>query len=69
MNIPFGIPAANKQNPILMEYPVTLPDDMFVLRTKHKLISSIYATSKIKEEGLTYYYYCFYCYYYCYYYY
>ena len=30
MNIPLGIPAANKQNPILMEYPVTLPDDMFV---------------------------------------
>ena len=60
MNIPLSIPAATKHSSILMEYPVTLPDDTFVLGTKYKLISYIYATSKIKEESLTYYY----CYYY-----
>ena len=54
--IPLGIPAANKQTPILMsmEYPVTLPDHTFVVASKHKLIPSIFASREIKESGLTY---------------
>ena len=53
-HIPLGIPAANKQSPILiaMEYPVILPDHNFVVSTKHKLIISVYATREIKEDGL-----------------
>lgn len=55
-HIPLGIPAANKQSPILMtmEYPVTLPDHTFVVATKHKLIPSIYASREIKADGLSY---------------
>ena len=54
-HIPMGIPAANKQSPILMtmEYPVTLPDHTFVVATKHKLIPSVYASREIKVVGLT----------------
>ena len=54
--IPLGIPAANKQSPILMcmEYPVTLPDHTFVVASKHMLIPSIYASREIKPSGLTY---------------
>ena len=54
--IPLGIPAANKQSPILMnmEYPVTLPDHTFVVASKHKLIPSIYVSMEIKDDGLTY---------------
>ena len=45
-----GVPAANKQSPILvtMEYPVTLSDHKFVVATKHKLIPSVYASQKKK---------------------
>ena len=55
-HIPMGIPAANKQSPILMtmEYPVTLPDHTFVVASKHKLIPSIYASREIKSDGLSY---------------
>ena len=55
-HIPLGIPAANKQSPIhmTMEYPVILPDHIFVVSTKHELIPSVYATRKIKKDGLTY---------------
>lgn len=37
-HIPLGIPAANKQCPILMtmEYSVTLRDHMFVVATRRK---------------------------------
>ena len=54
--IPLGIPAANKQSPILMcmEYPVKLPDHTFVVSTKHKLIPSVYATREIKDKTLSY---------------
>ena len=55
-HIPFGIPPANKQSPILMtmEYPVILPAHTFVVSTKHKLIPSVYETREIKEDGLMY---------------
>ena len=49
-HIPLGIPAANKQSPILMamEYPVILLDQTFVVLTKHKLLPSVYATREIR---------------------
>ena len=55
-HIPLGIPAANKQSPILMamEYPVILLDQTFVVLTIHKLLPSVYATREIKEDGLMY---------------
>ena len=55
-HIPMGIPAANKQSPILMtmEYPVTLPDHTFVVASKHKLIPSVYASREINKDGLSY---------------
>ena len=55
-HIPLGIPAANKQSPILMamECPVILLDQTFVVLTKHKLLPSVYATREIKEDGLMY---------------
>ena len=54
--IPLGIPAANKQSPILMcmKCPITLPDHMFVVASKHKLIPSVYAAREIKESSHTY---------------
>ena len=54
--IPLGLPAANKQSPILMnmEYPATLPDHIFVVASKYKLIQSIYASKEINDDGLTY---------------
>ena len=54
--IPLGIPAANKQSPLLMcmEYPVRLPDHTFVVSTKHKLILSVYASREIKGDSLSY---------------
>ena len=54
--IPFGIPAANKQSPILMdmEYLVTLPDHTFVVASKNKLIPSTFASMEINDDGLTY---------------
>ena len=53
---PFGIPAENKQSPILMdvEYPVTLPDHTFFVPSKRKLRLSIYASRQINDDGLTY---------------
>ena len=55
-HILLGIPAANKQSPILIatEYPVILLDQTFAVLTKNKLIPSVYATREIKEDGLTY---------------
>ena len=55
-HVPMGIPAANKQSPILMtmEYPVTLPDHTFVVASKHKLIPSVYASREINKDGLSY---------------
>ena len=55
-HIPLDIPAGNKQSSIhmTMEYPVILPDHIFVVSTKHELIPSVYATRKIKKDGLTY---------------
>ena len=55
-HILLGVPAANKQSPILvtMEYPVTLSDHTFVVATKHKLIPSVYALQKIKPDRLSY---------------
>ena len=55
-HIPLGIPAANKKSPILMmmEYPFTLPDHIFVVATKHKLIPSVYTLQEIKDDTLLY---------------
>ena len=35
-------------------YPVTLPNHTCVVSTKHKLVPSVYATTEIKEDSLTY---------------
>ena len=55
-HIPLGIPAANKQSPILMktEYHVNLPDRPFAVATKHKLIPSVYTSQEIKADRLSY---------------
>ena len=52
--VPLGVTAANKQTPLLMhvEYRVRLADHDWVKATKHKLIPSVYAGIKIKEDGL-----------------
>jgi hypothetical protein len=49
--VPLGLPAANKQMPLLMhlEYKVTLPDHDFVIASRHKLIPSVYAACVIKD--------------------
>jgi hypothetical protein len=55
--IPLGLPAANKQAPILMhlEYKVRLPDHDWVVAPKHKLIPSVYAALTFDtREKLTY---------------
>jgi len=54
--IPLGLPAANKQMPLLMhvEYKVTLPDHDFVVASRHKLIPSVYAACHIKDENVGY---------------
>ena len=45
--VPIGITAAEKQTPLLMhmEYQVTLPDDDFVVGSRHKLIPSVVGDS------------------------
>ncbi|KAJ6642673.1 hypothetical protein Bhyg_07626, partial [Pseudolycoriella hygida] len=51
--IPIGLPAANKQGPLLMhmEYRVKLPDHDFVIAKGHKLTPSVYAFCEIKPNG------------------
>lgn len=54
--VPLGLPAANKQTPLLMhiEYRVTLPDHDWVVASKHKLIPSVYAGIKIGSQDKLY---------------
>lgn len=55
--IPLGLPAANKQAPILMhlEYKIRLPDHDWVIAPKHKLIPSVYAALNFdSKQKLTY---------------
>lgn len=54
--VPLGLPAANKQAPILMhlEYVVQLPDHDFVVAEGHKLIPSVYAACGITDKAVTY---------------
>ncbi|KAJ8672545.1 hypothetical protein QAD02_003804 [Eretmocerus hayati] len=49
-----GVRAANKQSAILMhvDYKVSLPDDDFVVGSRHELIPSVYAGIVIKPRGL-----------------
>lgn len=51
--VPLGLPAANKQTPLLMhiEYRVTLPDHDWVVASRHKLTPSVYAGIKIEPQG------------------
>jgi hypothetical protein len=51
--VAMGLPAANKQAPILMhlEYKVTLPDHDYVIAPKHKLIPSVYAGLTFNKLG------------------
>lgn len=50
--IPLGLPAANKQAPILMHlsYKVKLPDHDWVVASKHKLIPSVFAALSIDDK-------------------
>jgi len=52
--MPIGIPAANKQAPMLMhmEYRVKLPDHDWVVAAGHKLIPSVYAGTEIKPNAI-----------------
>lgn len=52
--VPIGVTAANKQTPLLMhvEYRVKLADHDWVKASRHKLIPSVYAGIKIKDNGL-----------------
>lgn len=54
--VPLGLPAANKQAPILMhiEYRVQLPDHDWVIAERHKLIPSVYAACVIKPGAVSY---------------
>lgn len=54
--VPLGLPAANKQGPILMsmDYKVTLPDHDWVIATRHKLIPSVYAGLEIRDGKVSY---------------
>ena len=51
--VPLGLPAANKQVPILMNmmYRVRLPDHDWVVATRHKLIPSVYAGLAFDDKG------------------
>ena len=51
-----GLPAANKQAPILMhlEYHMQLPDQDWVIAERHKLIPSVYAACVIKDDSVSY---------------
>ncbi|CAG7734862.1 unnamed protein product [Allacma fusca] len=51
--VPLGLPAANKQAPILMtlKYRIRLPDHDWVVATKHKLIPSVYAFLTFTSSG------------------
>ncbi|CAF1269054.1 unnamed protein product, partial [Didymodactylos carnosus] len=53
--IPMGIPASQKQAPIIMsmKIQIKLPDHDFVVATKHKLIPSVYAACLIKEKRVS----------------
>ncbi|CAH0560583.1 unnamed protein product [Brassicogethes aeneus] len=52
--VPIGLIAANKQAPLLMhvEYKVSLPDHDFVIASRHKLISSVYALCEVKSNEM-----------------
>lgn len=54
--VPLGLPAANKQAPILMhlDYVVRLPDHDWVISEGHKLIPSVYAACVIKDGSVSY---------------
>jgi hypothetical protein len=54
--VPLGLPAANKQSPILMhlEYRVQLPDHDWVVAERHKLIPSVYAACIVKPAQVSY---------------
>ena len=51
-NISLGLPAANKQTPLLMdmEYQIRLPDHDYVVASMHKLIPSVIGDMRIKEK-------------------
>ena len=52
--VPIGITAANKQAPMIMhmEYRVKLSDHDFVLAPKHKLVPSVIASVRLKENSI-----------------
>ncbi|KAJ8867174.1 hypothetical protein PR048_033038 [Dryococelus australis] len=52
--VPTGLIAANKQAPLVMhvEYKVSLPDHDFVIASRHKLISSLYALCEVKPKEM-----------------
>ena len=52
--VPLGLPAANKQAPVLMhlEYRVQLPDHDREIVERHKLIPSVYAACVIKDDSV-----------------
>ncbi|CAB3979549.1 Hypothetical predicted protein [Paramuricea clavata] len=59
--VPIGLTAANKQSPMMMhmQYRVQLSDHDFVVAKSHKLIPSVIAAMKVKEncigeQGVTY---------------
>ena len=48
---PMGIPAATKQDKVLMhlDYKVKLPDHQYVVASKHKLKPSVYAMCAVDD--------------------
>ena len=54
--VPIGLPAANKQDVVLMhlEYRVRLPDHDWVVASRHKLIPSVYVYCKIEDDKVSY---------------
>lgn len=52
--VPLGITAAKAQAPILMrmDYRLRLPDHNFALAEQHKLIPSVYASNKVRPDGV-----------------
>ena len=54
--VPIGLPAANKQDVVLMhlEYRVRLPDHDWVVASRRKLIPSGYVYCKIEDDKVSY---------------
>lgn len=54
--VPLGLPAAQKQGPILMklDYKVKLPDHDWVIAARHKFIPSVYAALDIRKSSVSY---------------